>query len=146
MKLYSTLLLTSVLFFWGCGEDETNPPKTPDQLVTSTDEHNAQNSLDWAGTYAGKLPCASCVAINVEIILHEDSTYKQTYVYDHGLESDAVISSGTFSWNEAGNTIKLNNAESPNTFFVGENYLAKLDMEGNRITGDLAEKYILRKE
>ena len=33
------------------------------------DEHNAQNSLDWAGTYEATLPCADCPGIKTTVVL-----------------------------------------------------------------------------
>jgi NlpE N-terminal domain len=33
----------------------------------------------------------------------------------------------------------------PNEYFVGENKLIQLDIDGNKITGSLADKYILKK-
>jgi heat shock protein HslJ len=54
---------------------------------------------------------------------------------------------GTYTWNEAGNSIILAGIENgPAKYFVGENYVVQLDREGNKIEGDLAEKYILQKK
>jgi uncharacterized lipoprotein NlpE involved in copper resistance len=136
------IVVCAVCSFPSCNQQEKNSQEKVKVLTT----HNSQNSLDWSGTYNGTLPCASCSAIKMTIVLKSNGTYEQTSVYVSEHESDAVIANGTFKWNEAGNSITLENAELPNQFFVGENYLAKLDVEGNRITGDLAEKYILRKE
>ncbi|WP_438946633.1 copper resistance protein NlpE N-terminal domain-containing protein, partial [Sediminibacterium sp.] len=33
---------------------------------TSLNSHEAQNSLDWQGSYSGVLPCASCPGIETE--------------------------------------------------------------------------------
>jgi len=138
------LLMLLPLFVTFCNSDrestsETVKESAPDPI------HNSMNSLDWAGIYKGTLPCASCSSIKMEIVLKRDGTYQQTNVYQNDEESDAVISSGTFSWNESGSTITLNNAKKPNQFFVGENYLTKLDIDGNRVTGELADRYILEK-
>jgi len=55
--------------------------------------------------------------------------------------------SGINSWNDAGNTITLDGKEhAPNQYFLGENMLIQLDMEGNRIVGELGERYVLRKQ
>ena len=37
-------------------------------------------------------------------------------------------------------------SEGPDRYHVGENVLLQLDKQGRRITGDPAEKYVLRKE
>lgn len=144
MKRFSLIILC--LIVTGCVEKKQQANAEAETQATVPDGHISQNSLDWAGTYSGILPCASCSAIKMEIVLKNNGHYEQTSVYEHDGESDAVIASGSFSWNESGSTITLSNAEKPNQFFVGENYLAKLDMNGNRITGDLADKYILTKE
>lgn len=49
--------------------------------------------------------------------------------------------------NEAGNTITFDGLQNqPNQYFVGENTLTQLDMNGNKITGNLASNYILQKQ
>lgn len=105
-------------------------------------EHNSQNSLDWAGTYQGTLPCADCPGIRYTITLNDDNSYQlKTQYLEKG---DSVFTeNGTFRWDEAGGHITL--AERDEKFQVGENQLIHLDTEGNRITGNLAEHYILRK-
>lgn len=108
--------------------------------------HTSQNSLDWEGTYTGTLPCASCEGINTALEIHDDLTYRLTLIYLGEDESDKIEQSGSFRWNEAGNTITLENEDPPNQYFVGENYLAKLDMEGNRVTGELPQNYVLSKQ
>lgn len=110
------------------------------------DMSNAQNSLDWAGTYKGVLPCADCEGIETELMLHKDSTFmlRQTYL---GKANAAVNNvDGNWIWID-GNTIELQGiTNAPARYHVGENQLFQLDMEGKRIQGDLAEKYILAKE
>ena len=108
------------------------------------DSHNARTSLDYKGTYKGEIPAASASGIIVSVEL-SDSTYvkKMKYV---GKGDQTFESKGTFRWNEAGNTITLiGESDGPDMYFVGENTLTMLDKEGNRITGDLADKYILKK-
>jgi uncharacterized lipoprotein NlpE involved in copper resistance len=36
--------------------------------------------------------------------------------------------------------------DSPNRYLVGENTLTQLDMEGNKITGNMADQYVLKKQ
>jgi uncharacterized lipoprotein NlpE involved in copper resistance len=108
--------------------------------------HNSRNSLDWQGTYNGILPCADCEGIQTVILLNSDLTYtlKTKYL---GKADSVFESSGTFNWNDSGNTITLNNIENNRSasYFVGENTLTQLDLKGNKITGDLANSYILKK-
>lgn len=104
----------------------------------------ARVSLDWAGTYEGVLPCADCEGIETRVTLSYDGTYtiRQKYL---GTSENVFQSSGTFSWNEAGNTVTLPSSPTPNSYFVGENRLFHLGMDGERITGNLAELYTLEK-
>ncbi|MCC5939820.1 MAG: copper resistance protein NlpE N-terminal domain-containing protein [Lunatimonas sp.] len=105
----------------------------------------SRNALDWDGTYSGMVPCADCEGILTVLELTKEETYtlKRTYV---GKDPKAYLTEGRFAWNELGNIITLDGIEQgPNRYLVGENQLFQLDMEGNRITGALADNYVLRK-
>src|SRR5690606_28528665 len=104
--------------------------------------HNSRNALDWTGTYSGTLPCADCPGIRYSITLRENDTYEvQTQYLER---SDSVFTeSGKFSWNAQGSQITL--ADRGEKFQVAENRLIHLDQEGNVITGDLADMYVLTK-
>lgn len=120
--------------------------KKPEQTLENT-SNNSRTSLDWKGVYRGILPCADCEGIETEITLNADLTYKiaETYL---GKKVEAFKENSTFIWDEAGAKITLQNAEpnsANNQYFVGENVLFKLDAEGNRIEGELKEKYQLKK-
>lgn len=117
--------------------------KPIDSTVVKVEEHNAKNSIDYIGTYKGSLPCADCEAIETTILLSEDS-YVKKIVYK-GKSKEVFKETGTYTWNEDGNTITLLNSAVPNQYFVGENVLFHLDFNGKRIEGDLASKYQLSK-
>ncbi len=108
-------------------------------------DHNANNALDWNGTYQGTLPCADCPGIDISITLKQDGTYilEQSY---QGKEDSEEKSEGQFSWNESGNTVTLSSEEAPNQYFVGENVLMKLDTNGEKVSGELASNYNLIKQ
>mgnify|MGYP005811542959 CR=1 FL=1 len=114
--------------------------------VFESEEHSAMNSLDFMGTYEGTLPCADCEGILTVIELGVGNSYVKRVTYLGKDNNDVAETQGTFSWNDAGNTISLDGEDAPNQYFVGENVLFHLDMEGNRITSELAEKYILIKQ
>lgn len=105
-------------------------------------------SLDWSGMYSGILPCADCQGIQTALQLNKDKTYVLATRYQG--KSDAIQQTkGTFSWNEAGNQITLNSADrtkTPTIFAVSENRLTQYDSNGNRMTGNVASRYVLRKE
>jgi uncharacterized lipoprotein NlpE involved in copper resistance len=106
--------------------------------------HNSQNSLNWDGVYTGVIHCADCPGIEVQLTLNTDATYAITYLYQE--KNNSYTYSGTFKWDETGNKITLDTNEVPPHYAVGENTITQLDMEGNKITGELADKYVLVKK
>jgi uncharacterized lipoprotein NlpE involved in copper resistance len=116
-------------------------------LSCATTSHNSRNSSDWAGVYIGVIPSASGMGINVKFTLNADETYTIEYQYI-GKSDEIFPRTGTFTWNSEGDTIILDSVNSdgfPPYYKVGENTLTQLDLEGNIITGDLADMYILHK-
>lgn len=143
-KLTNFLLFISLSAMVACGNnadvaaDETQP-----QVV---DGHNASNALDYAGAYKGTLPCADCEGIETILTLAYDGTYQLSSKYIGKGDGQPFVSQGKFSWRPDGSTIELEGeTDGAFLYFVGENRLWQLDMEGKRIEGSLAEKYILEK-
>ncbi|WP_226391126.1 copper resistance protein NlpE [Penaeicola halotolerans] len=127
-----------------CEQKPNNSTETISE--TFVEEHTAQNSLDWSGTYEGTLPCADCEGILTKLTLQQDGNYSLITEY-LGKESGLLDTlNGTFTWD--GNVVKLEGI-SQNTisgrYKVEENRVRHLDMEGNVITGELADNYILKK-
>ena len=128
---------------------QTAPASQPEQATPVSQSsqaidaaHNSENSLSWAGVYEGTVPGANS-AIHILITLAYDKKYSVTYRYvDKGNES--FTESGTFRWNEAGNTIILDSKDLPPYYFVGENNLTQMDMSGKPITGEHAGSYVLK--
>lgn len=129
-------LMAITLLLAACQTTKTTNSKTADSA------HNSRNSVDWAGSYQGTLPCADCPGIQTMLTLQEDGGYTLRTTY---LErGDSVYTeSGNFAWDENGGKITLDTDDRK--FQVGENRLFALDMEGNRITGKLADHYVLQK-
>jgi uncharacterized lipoprotein NlpE involved in copper resistance len=143
------LIGAALLLISGCGLKEKLESKPQEPAIDSqTDvvQDNSLTSLDWAGTYKGILPCADCEGIETVITIKEEMTYiiKTKYL---GKDDVVYEQKGDFLWNEEGNTIILNEKNrTPRQYLVGENYLLQLDLKGNKITGELADKYFLHKE
>ena len=119
--------------------------KTRDKSTPVGD--TSRNALDWQGTYYGLLPCADCEGIETVIRLYYDDTFVLQTKY-LGKDEQVFEHKGRFSWDEAGLKIALELPEGSGAsgrYQVGENQLFHLDMDGNRITGDLASHYILAK-
>jgi len=150
--LFLICIVSGLIVLTNCNSPEENKQElaqTDSKQADSpkVDTHNARNSLDWNGIYRDTIPCADCEGILTVITLEKDMKYQAQSKY-LGKRDSAIESSGTFSWNDAGNTITLNDVDKrggSDQYFVGENSLIKLDKSGNRITGDLADKYVLRK-
>jgi heat shock protein HslJ len=137
MKKQIFIVLIYSLLFLSCSskvQKETNLP----------DKSTSRNSLDWAGTYKGILPCADCEGIETTLIISSNYVFQITKKY-LGKKSEPIEKYGVFEWNKEGNTITLIDIDSPNKFFVRENSVVQLDIDGNFISGELAEKYILEK-
>ncbi len=140
------LFLFSAIIFMGlsCGRQSTEQSASEEMPPEFYDMHNARIALDYVGTYSGVLPCADCEGIRTEVILVDESQFirKTQYV---GQDDMVFEESGIYTWDEAGNTITLEEADEPNQYFVSENRIFHLDMDGNRIEGELEEMYILKK-
>jgi uncharacterized lipoprotein NlpE involved in copper resistance len=106
--------------------------------------HNAKNSLNWEGVYTGLIPAADGPGIDVRLTLYADETYEISYHYIDKGDGD-FTENGSFIWDMAGSIITLDAADLPPHYKVGENHLTQLDMKGRRITGGLAEHYVLKK-
>ncbi len=143
-KLILTLITTIVILGMSCGRQSTEQSASEEMSDEFFDMHNARIALDYVGSYSGVLPCADCEGIRTEVILVDESQFirKTQYI---GQDDMVFEESGIYTWDEAGNTITLEGADEPNQYFVSENRIFHLDKDGNRIEGELAEKYILKK-
>lgn len=134
-----SLLLLFVIMV-GC---QNQPAKKKESKDLS---HNAKNSLDYVGTYKGILPCADCHGLETELVINENTTFCLKTKYQ-GKGDKVYMQKGNFTWNKSGTIIILTDIKNaPNKYFVGENTLTQLDMYGKKITGSLAEEYILAKQ
>ncbi len=149
MKTKFALLVVLAVALSACqnnkkAEKNTSAQKTK-QIVDTV--HTSQNSLDWAGTYTGVLPCADCPGIKTTLTLNNDNTY--SLKMDYLERKSSFKEEGEFKWNTTGSKITLYPKEknsASTSYQVGENKLFQLDGDGNRITGELADKFILTKE
>lgn len=106
--------------------------------------HNAENSLDWAGTYKGVLPCADCQGIETTLTLNKDYTYLLQRKY-LGKNIKASTKRGSFRFDANGSVAKLAGVEGADQFFVSEGYVSQLGLDGRPILGALARQYQMTK-
>jgi len=159
MKKLALLTLIAIITFAACtnstelsvknDSNETVKDILLDTLTKDTfkvDGSNAQNSLDVNGKYTGVVPCADCEGIETQVELF-DETYNLTRKYlGKETKKETVVKDGHWKWVD-GFTIELTEIkDAPNKFFVGENKLIQLDMDGKKIEGNLAVKYELTKK
>lgn len=146
-KIFALLAFVPIAF-GACNSAPKNQEKTQEitEETAIFDGHTSQNALDWDGTYFGTLPCADCEGIETTITLSMDHTFTQKQVYLKGKEGYEFESKGTFQWDESGRIITLQFEETSWMYQVIENAIIHLDMEGNRIEGELAEMYVLQKQ
>lgn len=139
MKKITLILI--IIAFASCKKQSVT-----DKQAAVVEIHNAKNSLDYVGTYKGILPCADCNGLEVELVINENSTFCIKTKYE-GKGDKVFMQKGSFTWNEKGNTIILTDIKNaPNQYFVGEKMLTQLDLSGKKITGSLADEYILSKQ
>jgi uncharacterized lipoprotein NlpE involved in copper resistance len=142
--LSAILLALLSVGFVSCGQKTKSDSQAAVNTIDDVTRYS-QNSLDWKGTYSGVIPCADCDGIRVQITLN-DNTYQMSYQYLGTKEATPEQFSGKFAWDESSNIVTLDHKEIPPYYRVDENKLIQLDMEGNEITGELAEMYVLIKD
>ncbi|AVZ85392.1 copper resistance protein NlpE [Acinetobacter sp. WCHA45] len=128
-------------------EQTPNTTEAVSEATVSDTAHTTENALDWNGTYKGILPCADCEGIKTELELNSDKTYEIKETYLGKGDGKRFESKGSFQFdNKNSSIIELDKAGDSRKYFVAEGYLKALDMDGKEITGDLADKYQLKKE
>jgi heat shock protein HslJ len=131
-RMLVIVIVALALLASGC----SNSPKS---LRGGETVHTSQNALDWEGVYRGIIPCADCQGIETVVVLKTDQTFVLHTKY-LGKSDEIFTSSGRFTWNSAGNTVKL---EGDAQYLVGEGALTRLAQNGEPITGEQAQRYVL---
>ena len=100
-----------------------------------------------AENYVGTLPCADCEGIDVTLQLKDDGSYIMNSVYK-GSRVDSsnnhFIDNG--SWSANGDTIILSTKGNTTKYIKTNGELIQLDGNGKKITGPLADDFILHKK
>ncbi|MET2986625.1 META domain-containing protein [Aureibaculum conchae] len=143
MKSTHLIILLAIVLF-SCKTKKKNNNNAEKANETVVDMHNSMNALDWNGTYQATLPCSDCEGIKTILKINDDLTF--TKKSKHLEKKDTVFKiEGKFAWAGNGQVIMLNNDKSQQ-YFIGENRIWKLDKDGYKITGDLAQNYIFNKQ
>jgi uncharacterized lipoprotein NlpE involved in copper resistance len=155
-KQFVIIAMTGLLLA-ACGESnsdeavaDTTQPGISDAAFNPVDtvgaEGTASTSIDYAGSYKGIVPCADCEGIETLVELKADKTYKITLKYLGKGDEKPATAAGKWSW-KTGNIIQLEGENfGPDQYFVSEGRIIQLDLSGERITGALADRYVLAKQ
>lgn len=137
-------------------EIEVEPVESGAEDIKTPAVQSAKDTVNWAGVYKGTFPCASCEGIKKEITLNTDGTYveKETYISNKPGGGEIDVDKGVFTWDATGTKITLvenddvkdADWDDKETYLVSEGQIQALDSDGNVITGELASKYILKKQ
>lgn len=148
-KTIFILGLTAVIASCGSGEQ-----KTEETATTVADTVKAETPVvetpapPTVTLYAGTLPCADCAGIQTELSLKSDSSWSMHIIYDKrpakGPGSNELNEEG--KWMMHGDTVHLmGRKDAPSKYIKTDSSLIQLDMQGKRIEGKLASKYVLKK-
>lgn len=115
----------------------------PVQAGAVVDTHNAENALDYCGTYRGTIPAADCPGIELTLTLQADGRFEQTWNY---LEREGIFTERG-PYKVEGNLLTLRpDGDGVSLYYkVEENRLRKLDASRRPIEGELASYYVLQK-
>jgi hypothetical protein len=100
-----------------------------------------------SGVYQGFTPCDDCKGVKTSLALNQQNNTYILITQYVGKSEREIVEKGKFTLNNENKTIELtprNNSQTRH-YFIGENTLTQLDNDGNRIKGELADRYILRR-
>lgn len=147
MRLISVAFSLILLLSVGC--KESVKPKESEANITADNPKSAMNTVNWAGTYKGVLPCPikldyHCKSgISYDLTLHPNNTFSLTRAFV-GKEDKAIDYEGALIWNMEGNTIELMADEVNKKFIIESGKLTLVDEMGRRYVDD-QKKYELPK-
>ena len=118
------------------------------ETASNTGEQHAQKTLNLSGLYLGFYPCADCQGIRTTLALNKNNTYVIISIYV-GKSDREFVEKGKFTLGDNGDTLVLTPRKGSTTtqqYLIDDNMLIKLDEDGNRITKDGADGYILKRK
>jgi copper homeostasis protein (lipoprotein) len=118
------------------------------ETASNADEQHAQKALNMSGLYLGFYPCSDCQGVRTTLALNKNNTYVYISIYV-GKSDREIVEKGKFTIDENGNTLILTPKKGSTTtqqYLIEDDILIKLDEDGNRITKDGADGYILKRK
>lgn len=138
--LFAALL--GILSACGGGNKQPAVDSTAASVSDSPYANISSPAAKVAGSYQGTLPCADCPGIDYQISLYDNSRYEELMVYRDRNNNRASIDTGM--WKLENDSIIILARREKQKFLFEDGKLYQLDQEGKRITGALADNYILR--
>ena len=127
------------------GKVNDNAEAPTDSTVAVAEAQPESAAFDKAGVYTGVIPCADCGGIETTLELRADGTYSLTEIYKDKKDG-RFESSGKFQWDAANACITVGEGEDLISYIVEGDHLVMLDQDGHRVTGELADHYVLTKQ
>ena len=101
-------------------------------------------ALKATGIYGGFVPCADCEGIITYLLLNPDMSYRLEETY---YKKDEKVFRTNGNWKmEKGKIILYDNNEVRLSFLTDGDKIWQLDSEGNRISGNLGNKFVLNRQ
>ncbi len=110
-------------------------------LITLSCSKGLSNSVK-EGVFKAMLPCADCPGIDYSLNLIGDNNYILSTSYKE--RNADFVEKGTWSLEDK-NKLIMNSEDGEKSFFevINNDTILKLDIEGNRIKGEIAHMYKL---
>ena len=153
-SVYMVFLLTVV--FYAC-QNHGSDTAAADSAVhshgvvaDSAQSEPAQKTItDSVSVYTGILPCADCESVETSLSLYSDNRFQLHRLYygrkSKGPGSNEMTDTGTWMAHGADMIHLQGLKDQPSMYIRTDSSLIQLDMQGKRIEGKLADKYILKK-
>jgi hypothetical protein len=103
--------------------------------AAAPDGHTSRDALDWAGSYEGFLPCASCPATFARLTLAGDGGFVLALQPLTRPADSRSTRTGQFQWRPDGNAIEVEGDGGVLRFAVGEGRLLLLADDGGAPAG-----------
>lgn len=132
MRIIKVLLFFLILFISSCLHSNQVARKTLEGV-----DFSVENII---GEYKGKMPCVDCEAIETSLLLTDLHGFQLKYRYVG--KSDQIFERYG-NWRLDEDCLVLEGLDY--MYKVGNQFLKQLDVSGNEVTGDIADKYILLK-
>ncbi len=140
--IFTTALGLSLLTACGGGSRQEATDSTLTAAIGAAGADISGPASKAAGSYQGTLPCADCPGIDYQLSLYEDHHYKELMIYRERNNNQPVVDTGLWKM-ENDSVIRLSGNQGQQ-FMFADGKLYQLDRQGQRITGALADNYILR--